>query len=278
MAGPPFAVEAHPPPSPAFIPPAEGALTVLSANLRNPFFPPNRERRADTLARLEAFARLVEAQRADVLLCQEVVRARDFRVDNWLAGRLGLGWVYARVNGRVEWIGREEGLAVFSRYPLANPVVLPLTATRRLWRRAALGVSVRAPWGELMVYTTHHSLRPWRNRRQPARLRAWVAATAGEGPALVGGDFNAGEDAPQMAALSSTGVDSWPWIDTFRALHPSADGATHELPLFGRTRWRRLDYVFLRPGLPELRITSCRHVTSPGVPFSDHRAVVARLR
>ncbi len=253
-------------------------MTVLSANLRNPFFPPNRERRAATLARLEAFARLVEAERADVLLCQEVGRTRDFRVDNWLAERLGLGRVYARVNVRVTSIGREEGVAVFSRYPLTDPIVLPLTATRRLWRRAALGVSVRAPWGEVMVYTTHHSLRPWRNRRQPARLRRWVAATAEGRPALVGGDFNADEDAPQMADLSSTAVDSWPWIDTFRALHPSAGGATHELRLFGRVWRRRLDYLFLRPGRPELRVTGCRHVMSSDIPFSDHGAVVVRLQ
>ena len=92
-------------------------LTVLSANLKNPYFSSWRVDRSALLARLEAFARLAEGAAADIVLCQEVGRGQALRVDEWLAGRLGLAAVYARANGGPR-LGREEGLAILSRYPL----------------------------------------------------------------------------------------------------------------------------------------------------------------
>ena len=241
-------------------------LTVLTANLKNPYFATGRVEKGMVLTRLEAFARLAEAERADVLLCQEVGRGRDFRVDEWLSDRLGLAGVYARANGSAARLGREEGLAIFSRYPLVEQRVTLLAGG--LWRRPALGAVASTPWGEVALYTTHHSLRPWRNRVEPGRLYRWVEATAGSGPAIIGGDFNAGEDAPQMRALSRA------WVDAFRAANPSAAGPTHDLRLFGRVFRRRLDYLFLKCRALELRVVSA---SVRDAPFSDHRAVVARL-
>jgi endonuclease/exonuclease/phosphatase family metal-dependent hydrolase len=244
-------------------------LTVLSANLRNPFarfFPGSREA---LLARLEAFAQLAESARADILLCQEVGRSRNFRVDNWIAHRLQMGYCYVRANGDARRIGREEGLAIFSRHPLRQPTTHLLAGG--LWRRPALGVVAATPLGEVAVYTAHLSLRPWRNRRQPARLRAWVEATAGERPAVLGGDFNAHETAPHIVALRGV------WQDTFRALHPAADGTTYAMKLFGRVvHRRRIDYIFLRQLTPRLRIVSAAHSRTT-IPFSDHLAVLTVL-
>ncbi len=245
-------------------------LTILSANLLNPLFNTIRIDHPAWLARLEALAGLVESQAADIVLCQEVGRSREFRVDEWLAGRLGMAAVYQRANGQAEgrW-GREEGVAILSRYPLSSPVGALLGGG--LWRRPALGAVVAAPWGEVAVYTAHLSLRPWRNRRQPAKLRDWVAATAGGRPAIIGGDFNAEEHAPGLAALAGQ------WRDVWRAMHPTQVGCSHELKLFGRAmRRRRIDYLFLRAGDPGLRIAYCEyHTTVP--PFSDHRAIVGRF-
>ena len=74
-----------------------------------------------------------------------------------------------------------------------------------------------------------------------------------------------------MAALAG------PWRDVWRATHPTVEGFSHELTLFGRVaRRRRIDYLFLRAGDPELRIAYCDyHTTAP--PFADHRAVVGRF-
>ena len=245
-------------------------LTILSANLLNPLFNTMWVEHRTWLARLEALAGLVEAESADIVLCQEVGRSREFRVDEWLAGRLGLTAVYERANGRAggRW-GREEGVAILSRYPLSSPVSTLLDGG--LWRRPALGAVVSAPWGELAVYTAHLSLRPWRNRRQPGRLRDWVAATAGGRPAIIGGDFNAAEQAPGMAALAGQ------WRDVWRVAHPTQVGFSHDLTLFGRVaRRRRIDYLFLRAGDPQICIAYCDyHTTAP--PFSDHRAIVGRF-
>jgi len=202
-------------------------------------------------------------------LCQEVGRGRDFRVDQWLCDRLGLAGVCVGVNGRAATFGREEGLALFSRYPLSQPRAVALA--RGPWRRLALGATLRAPSGDVALYTTHHSLRPWRNRLQPGRLFKWVEATAGEGPAVIGGDFNAGEKAAQITVLATT------WRDAFRVSHPDDAGATRDVGLFGRVlAGQRLDYLFLRRGVPELRIVNCNVVDS-SPPFSDHRAVLVRL-
>ena len=64
------------------------SLTILSANLLNPLFNTIRVDHRAWLTRLEALAGLVESQAADVVLCQEVGRSRELRVDEWLAGRL----------------------------------------------------------------------------------------------------------------------------------------------------------------------------------------------
>jgi endonuclease/exonuclease/phosphatase (EEP) superfamily protein YafD len=92
-------------------------------------------------------------------------------------------------------------------------------------------------------------------------------------PALVGGDFNAGEGTRQIKALQRS------WLDTFRQLNPFADGATHELrwPWGGLLRRQRLDYIFLKAGQGHWSVLEARHLVTPGMPHSDHRAVLLRL-
>ncbi len=256
------------------IPPTDrDKLTVVTANLQNPYA---RLRPVDEAAesrlgdRLEAIARLLETAASDVILCQEVGRGKKFRVDEWLAGRLGMSWAYTRANGDATRWGREEGLAILSRFPLSQPAATLLASG--LWRRPALGVVADTPLGEVALYTAHLSLRPWRNRRQPAALRAWVAGTAGGRPAVIGGDFNAPESAPQIVALGAV------WLDAFRALHPRAAGATHALPLFGRAvRRRRIDYLFLQSNNQKIRIADCEPLGALPNALSDHLPLVGRL-
>lgn len=249
--------------------PDDRRLTIISANLFNPYFRFGRVDQAALRRRLERFARLVEAEQGDILLCQEVGRGRDFRVDTWLAERLGMNTFYRRANGDAERWGREEGLAILSRYPQTAPVSCLLGGG--FWRRPALGATVATPLGSIAVYTVHLSLRPWRNRRQPARLRAWAEATAGGKAAIIGGDFNVEETSPGVAMLAHA------WIDVFRRQNHTAAEATHVVRLLG---WdmlsRRIDYMFLRPGAPDIRVVTCFH-TGTSHPFSDHLAVIARF-
>jgi endonuclease/exonuclease/phosphatase family metal-dependent hydrolase len=223
--------------------------------------------------RLEAFARLVEAQHADLALLQEVARTPGLHADEWLAERLGMDFVYSRANGH-EIIGFEEGLAVYSRHPIGRPYLRDLgSACNPLSRRLALGVEIETPHGMLMAFTTHLGLLPGPNAAQMARLRDWVAELSGDRPALVGGDFNAPESAAQIGHTRSA------WLDTFRAINPRGDGATHTLrwPWGAVLRRERLDYLFLQPGKPDWIILEARHLETEELPHSDHHAVLTRL-
>jgi hypothetical protein len=88
------------------------SLVVLSANLWHDW-----PRFRNIENRLEFFVRLVEQENADVILLQEIARTRSLKVDQWLADRLNMSYVYSRANGS-ENIGFEEGLGVFSRFKM----------------------------------------------------------------------------------------------------------------------------------------------------------------
>lgn len=245
-------------------------LTVMSANLCHDW--PRYRRWAE---RLESFATLVEREKADVLLLQEVARTRRVQADLWIAQRLGMAYAYSKANGHEKGIGFEEGVAVFSRYPLDGPRVHVLgRGAVPFVRRIALGVTVQTPFGRILAFSAHLGILPFENKVQILQLSSWIGRLAGRRPALIGGDFNAAEDAPQMRRIREE------WIDTFRRLYPDADGTTHELrwPWGGTIRRRRLDYLFIRPGRTTWSLVESRHVRASPRPYSDHHAVVLRLR
>jgi endonuclease/exonuclease/phosphatase family metal-dependent hydrolase len=245
-------------------------LTILSANLWHDW-PRFREQRP----RLERLAQLIADQRVDVALLQEVARTRDWRSDERLADWLGMAYVYSRANGHEAAIGFEEGLAVFSRFPLADAQLRPLgKATNPFVRRLALKVNVLTPAGPLAAFSVHLGLLPRQNTHQLAQLISWVPTVADGKPAIIGGDFNSVEHRPQIRQAQSH------WLDLFRHLHPQAAGATHQL----RGPWglplgqRRLDYLFLHAAKPSWQVLEVQHLDAPGGPHSDHRAVLARLK
>jgi endonuclease/exonuclease/phosphatase family metal-dependent hydrolase len=244
-------------------------LTFLSANLCHDW--PRYRRLGE---RLESFARMVEAVNADVVLVQEVARTPDLIADEWLHNRLGMACVYSRANGNAGGIGFEEGLALFSRFPLSSPRSQQLGFGRNPFvRRLALGAAIDTPCGEFLTFSVHLGLRRRQNAHQLAHLREWVTFLAGRTPALIGGDFNAPEASPQIGQARSV------WLDTFRHLNPGADGSTHELrwPWGGLIRRTRLDYIFLHPGASHWKVLEARHLQAEGAPHSDHHAVLARI-
>jgi endonuclease/exonuclease/phosphatase family metal-dependent hydrolase len=244
-------------------------VTVLSANLWHDW--PRHRRLSD---RLEGLARLIEQEAVDVALLQEVARTPEIHVDEWLADRLGMAYVYTRANGHEMGIGFEEGLAVFSRYPLREPRVRDLEPTSTPFvHRVALGADVHTPGGAMAAYSVHLGLLPWRNSAQLDCLRGWVATGSRGRSAVIGGDFNAHERTRQIVRAQGT------WLDIFRHIHPIADGTTHELrlPWGGRALRSRLDYLFLKADGQRWKVLEAQHLDSPTGPHSDHRAVLARL-
>lgn len=244
-------------------------LTVISANLWHDF---PKYRRA--MERLESFASLVELHQADVLLLQEVARTTGFWTDQWLSKRLGMAYVYSRANGHLGGIGFEEGLAIFSRFPLSQPVLRQLSpGKQRFSRRLALGTQINSPCGNLLAFSVHLGLTSKQNSEQAARLGDWVQDISKGMTALVGGDFNAIERSKQIQGLQKK------WLDTFRHLNPFSDGTTHELrwPWGKAFRRDRLDYIFLKSRKNHWEVLEARHLETPGEPHSDHQAVLLRL-
>jgi endonuclease/exonuclease/phosphatase family metal-dependent hydrolase len=217
---------------------------------------------------------MVESNHADIILLQEVTRTPDFKVDEWLSERLGMACVYSRANGHKTGIGFEEGVAIFSRYPLTSPQIHQLDdRSNPFVRRLALGAAVDSPCGKILSVSVHLGLLRQQNAVQLSGLRHWLSELDVDTPALIGGDFNAHETTSQIQQAKST------WLDTYRHLNPYEDGTTHEL----RTPWgallhrARLDYIFLRPGKALWKVIEARHLDTSAGKISDHQAVLARL-
>ncbi len=245
------------------------AITILSANLWHDW-----PRHRGLSERLETFASIVENERADILLLQEVMRTSRLRADELLADRLDMNCVYSRANGHERAIGFEEGLAILSRFPLVTPQLRQLGSTAApLVNRLALGATLETPCGDMSAFSVHLSLFHKRNASQLSQLRAWVGAVSGQHPAIIGGDFNAHEKTRQISEARSG------WLDTFRHINPFGDGATHEVrwPWGSALRRVRLDYIFFQPGARSWKVLDARHVQPEGRLRSDHRAVYARL-
>ncbi len=244
-------------------------MTVISANLWHDW-----PRYRDLERRLEAFARLVESERADLVLLQELARTPSLHADAWLARRLGMSYVYSRANGSQK-IGFEEGLGIFSRFPLKRlPHVRQVGRTCNPFvRRLAIGVEVDTPCGEIVAFSAHLGLLRKQNAAQLRELRGWVDHVAAGRSAIIAGDFNAPEHTHQIQHVRSY------WQDTFREIHEHGHAATHEIrwPWGGAILSHRLDYIFLQPGQPQWQVIQVDHVDSPEGPHSDHRAVLARL-
>ena len=246
-----------------------GVLTVLSANLWHDW-----PRFRGLEKRLESFAELVETEEADLILLQELARTPSLKADAWLAQRLQMAYVYSRANGSHK-IGFEEGLGVFSRFPLKQlPHVRQMgKSCNPFSRRLALGVEVETPCGEIMAFSTHLGLMRKQNASQVRELQNWVGRITSGRSAIIAGDFNAPEHAHQIKRVRST------WQDTFREIYEHGHAVTHEIrwPWGGVFLSHRLDYIFLQPGEPAWQVVDVKHLDAPAGPHSDHRAVLARL-
>jgi endonuclease/exonuclease/phosphatase family metal-dependent hydrolase len=223
---------------------------------------------------MERFARMIEAVGADVVLVQEVVRTSDRQMDHWLAERLGMGHSYTRANGHQASIGFEEGLAVYSRFPLLSTRVRRLEPRfSRFVNRLALGAELLTPFGSFWAFSVHLGLLQSQNASQLHDLHQWVTTVTGTRSAVIGGDFNAAEHTPQIQAARRR------WLDTFRVLHPLADATTHILrwPWGSPLRRSRLDYLFLHRAEPDWQVVEARNLSADELPVSDHRAVLVRI-
>ena len=164
-------------------------------------------------ADLEPVAKVIEAEKPDLVGLQEVdrLRKRSGGVDQpaWLAKRLGMQVVYEVA---IRWDpnppGRDEyGIAVLSRFPIRSSERHPLfkpglragqppgLAEQRILQSATVvaeGIPIR-------FLNTHLGLTADQRREQVRQIAE--AAAGGTGPLILTGDFNARPEEPAMKPL-----------------------------------------------------------------------------
>jgi endonuclease/exonuclease/phosphatase family metal-dependent hydrolase len=246
--------------------PAKDKVTILSANLYHDW-----PRKRKLKERLECFVELVDQEGADILLLQEIARTEQIYADEWLGNELGMAYVYSRANGHAKDIGFEEGLGVFSRFPIRKPRLAQLSDQMNPFhRRIALGASISTDIGEIVAFSVHLAINNRMNRSQMSRLKNWVDEQSGDIPAVIGGDFNALEHSPQIRSTHDS------WCDSYREINPTDKGYTHQLhwPWGEAFRQSRLDYLFLREGESNWQVEQAKHIEMKDCEISDHRPVL----
>ncbi len=217
---------------------------------------------------LERVADLIKQAGADVVLLQEIDRRtqRAAGADH-LAELERLTGMHAAFGKSLDYQGGDYGIALLSRWPLDSVRVVPLEVRPPQLRsenqyepRVGLYARVRTPLGPLHVLNTHldPAAEPTYRHQELIRLLAFARRTVPEAePFILGGDLNARDDTPDIAALSLTFVDAW---------RRCGDGGPgHTFPAHAPDR--RIDYVLMR-GL------SCSRAEVLVTQASDHRPFI----
>jgi len=150
-------------------------------------------------------------------------------------------------------------------------------APRDDYRVAAhVRLEVRGRRVDAYVTHLHHTEEGGPIRATQVRdLLAFVERTRGRGALLLGGDFNAAPDAPELAPVRERFVDTW------AAVHPEKAGVLVSTlnPAMGHAP-RRIDYLFAgREGLRPVTSEVFLDAPGPGGAWaSDHFGVWSRLR
>ncbi len=248
----------------------DNQISIITANLWHDW-----PRRRGFMERLECFKELVLKEDVDILLIQELARTKDFKTDEWLSEQLGMAYVYSRANGHASEMGFEEGIAILSRFPINRPRLAQLSDGKNLFvRRIALGVEINITGRNLLAFNVHLGINGRQNERQFQRLMNWVDEQSGSTPAIIGGDFNAGENTYQIRKAQGS------WRDTFRERNPDKDGYTHEIqwPWGGILARSRLDYLFVNKGIGPWTIDEARQIQTSSCQISDHTPVLIKAR
>lgn len=207
----------------------------------------------------EATARVIEAQRPDVVTLQEVSRgwavAGSIDVAEWLSVRLDMPYVYAPAAD----LG--FGNAILSRFPMLETdwTYLPKGngPMDRSWIRAVLDVG---PGRRLTVIGTHLHHRhdvPEDDRTRLDQIGALLRIWGGADTTIIAGDMNAEPGTPEIARFEAAGL-------------VAAGDLT--VPTYPSTAPEdRIDYVF---GTSDLAFTDA---VVPRSTASDHLAVAATV-
>jgi endonuclease/exonuclease/phosphatase family metal-dependent hydrolase len=259
-------------------PPARAApLTVMSFNIR---YGTANDGDNHWLKRREQLFALLREQQADVIGLQEALHGQ---IEEILQAVPGYDYV---------GVGRSDGRRA-GEYAAVLYRTTRLRARRSdtFWFSNTPGTVKSTSWGNQIerictwayfedregpafyLYNVHLDHQSQASReRSAALLLERIGARDPKAPAVVTGDFNAGENNPAAVAMRGA------FADSFRLLHP---GAT-EVGTFngfkpGQTSGDKIDFVFVEPGTEVLDAAIVRTSRDGRYP-SDHFPVTARVR
>ena len=263
------------PPTPQTAPGAP--LYVMTFNIRVGMAPDGENH---WLKRRDILFALLREQQPDVIGLQEALHSQ---IDEILQAVPGYDYVGV---GRAD--GRQAGEYAAILYRTAR---LRARRTDTFWFSDTPGVVRSTSWGNRIervctwayfedregpvfyLYNVHldHESQPSRER-SAALLLATVAARDPKAPAIVTGDFNAGEANPAAKAMLAM------FRDSYRVRHPDAtEVGTFSGFTLGQTKGDKIDFVFVEPGAEVLEAEILRTARDGRYP-SDHFPVTARVR
>jgi endonuclease/exonuclease/phosphatase family metal-dependent hydrolase len=226
-------------------------------------------------ARLGLMRDSLEALEPDVIFLQEVIQ-RD-TVPNqatMLAESLGCRAFFASVDP--PGAPKRYGNAILTRHAIVatHEVKLEPLDDYRVAAHARLDVAGRT----VDVYVTHlhHTPEGSAIRAQQVRhLLAFIDETCSKGAIVLGGDFNAAPDAPELRPIRDRLTDAYAAVH----LEPVGVPVTTLNPAKGHAP-RRIDYIFAAAGplRPVDAAVFLDRPTAAGIWASDHFGVWVRLR
>lgn len=251
------------PPASATPPERPPTMSVVTLNLYHD--------RDDWPRRRVQIPAVLRELRPDAIVLQEVLQHEHLQNQaEWLAAELGYAVHFSSVDpeGKVHRYGN----AVLTPHPVLardHAVLEP----REDGRNAGM-VRIEVRGQPVNVYVTHlhHTGEGAALReRQVAGLMDFIARTSAEAPSIVGGDFNALADAPELAALTAG------YVDSFGLLHPHAGPEATTLNLAWFDTPRRIDHIYFQQGRFQ-PLRSERLFTQPddtGAWASDHHGLLS---
>lgn len=268
--------------------PAAAPLTVMSFNIRYGTAEDGDDRWQN---RADLVTETIRAVDPDLLGLQEALR---FQLDELQEALLDYGEIGV---GRDDGVEAGEYAAILYRRERLRPV-----AQGTFWLSDTPDVPGSMSWGnritrictwarftdaetgaQFVAYNIHFD-----HESQPSRLRSaellvqMIREADAAVPSIVLGDFNAGEDNPARAALTSAvaGTNqsaSLPLIDTYRARHAPAEGEGTFNGFRGDTTGERIDAILVSTHWTILS-AGIDHTNHNGRYPSDHFPVTAVLR
>ncbi|HRX52292.1 MAG TPA: endonuclease/exonuclease/phosphatase family protein [Candidatus Krumholzibacteria bacterium] len=225
----------------------------------------------DWPARLPVILSALREAEPDVILLQEVLQHDGLpNQARTLADSLGFHMEFFTVDPADG--PKRYGNAVLTRRPVTARFERKL-APLDDWRVAGLvRVDVDGRPLDIAVTHLHHTPEGWAIRaEQTADLLDFLAEVRGDGPLLLGGDFNAQADAPELAPLFGT------LTDAFGTLHPGAENVTTLNTAYGHQP-ERIDHLLTSAELTPVASGLLLDRPVGGVWGSDHFGVWARWR